>query len=289
MRYEFIQIKLCYQSKDEKTMVNKNFLLGILVMVLVFGLTVVGCDNSNPSNSSYVAVTEIVNVPTVMSLGSPLSLSGTVLPNNATNKTIIWTVKTGYNTGAVINGNQLTVENTGINWGNIIVNATIINGKGENSDFSSDIWIRISTYNKLTKTLYFRNCTFNYAASEDLMIRDFFSGQLKKNTSYKITIMGNLDIPLNKVGMGMAYQLPEEEIYEWIYLAYAHVNESIASGAIHFEYILITEDLDDVKIHGNRAFIGIWGFDEDLIAENEAVQGRIVAKITNFSMTIDEL
>jgi hypothetical protein len=29
----------------EKTMANKKFWLGILVMVLVFGMTVVGCDN----------------------------------------------------------------------------------------------------------------------------------------------------------------------------------------------------------------------------------------------------
>jgi hypothetical protein len=41
--YEFIHIKLCYQSKEEKTMVNKKFWLGMLVLVLVFGLTVVGC------------------------------------------------------------------------------------------------------------------------------------------------------------------------------------------------------------------------------------------------------
>jgi hypothetical protein len=38
---------LCYQSKEEKTMVNKKFWLGILVMVLVFGMTVVGCDDKS--------------------------------------------------------------------------------------------------------------------------------------------------------------------------------------------------------------------------------------------------
>ena len=46
--YEFIHIKLCYQSKEEKTMVNKKFWLGMLVLALVFGLTVVGltsCDD----------------------------------------------------------------------------------------------------------------------------------------------------------------------------------------------------------------------------------------------------
>jgi len=41
--YELIHIKLCYQGKEEKTMVNKKFWLGILVMTLVFGMVVVGC------------------------------------------------------------------------------------------------------------------------------------------------------------------------------------------------------------------------------------------------------
>jgi hypothetical protein len=31
----------------EKTMANKNFLIGILAMVLVFGMTVVGCDDGS--------------------------------------------------------------------------------------------------------------------------------------------------------------------------------------------------------------------------------------------------
>jgi hypothetical protein len=49
--YEYIHIKLCCQSKEEKTMVNKKFWLGILVIALVFGMVVVGCDN-NPDNGN---------------------------------------------------------------------------------------------------------------------------------------------------------------------------------------------------------------------------------------------
>jgi hypothetical protein len=35
----------------EKTMANKKFWLGILVMVLVFGMTVVGCDNNSTDDT----------------------------------------------------------------------------------------------------------------------------------------------------------------------------------------------------------------------------------------------
>jgi len=40
-----------HKDKEEKTMVNKRFWLGMLVMALVFGMTVVGCDNGGGSTS----------------------------------------------------------------------------------------------------------------------------------------------------------------------------------------------------------------------------------------------
>jgi hypothetical protein len=58
--YEFIHIKLCCQSKEEKTMVNKKIWLGILVMVLVFGMTVVGCDEADELNGRWVNGTSIL-------------------------------------------------------------------------------------------------------------------------------------------------------------------------------------------------------------------------------------
>jgi hypothetical protein len=46
--YEYIHIELCYQSKEEKTMVNKKIWLGILVLVLVFGMAAIGCKEPEP-------------------------------------------------------------------------------------------------------------------------------------------------------------------------------------------------------------------------------------------------
>lgn len=42
---EYNPNKTLVANVKERTMVNKNLWLGILVMVLVFGMTVVGCDN----------------------------------------------------------------------------------------------------------------------------------------------------------------------------------------------------------------------------------------------------
>jgi hypothetical protein len=47
----------------EKTMVNKKFWLGILVMVLVFGMTVIGCDNgsSGGGDTNYFDILNLSN------------------------------------------------------------------------------------------------------------------------------------------------------------------------------------------------------------------------------------
>jgi hypothetical protein len=69
-----------------------------------------------------VAVTGITGVPETVTVGVPLTLSGTVKPSNATNKTITWSVKTG-NAG-IANDNKLTATAAGT----VTVTATISNG-----------------------------------------------------------------------------------------------------------------------------------------------------------------
>jgi hypothetical protein len=281
-------------------MKSKKIVLGILVMLLVLGMAVVGCDNENSdSNITYVAVKDIINVPSTMPFGSPLSLNGTVLPDNATNKTIIWSVKTANNSGAAINGNVLSVTNVGNNWGGIIVNAVIYNGETEDTDYSQDFLINISCYNKATETFYFRNTTFNWAADESLLVRDFLQEPLKKLTSYKIVIKGNLDVKLDKVYCHICTRSPEEQIYDWIYVCETTKStpSSVGPGQIQMEFTLTTSDdsalnssyENPITKYGNNAFIGIWGFDKEYIATDEATKGMLVAKITNFSWTITEL
>ncbi|MDR2718704.1 MAG: hypothetical protein LBB89_11680 [Treponema sp.] len=275
-----------------KIMVNKRFWLGILVMVLAFGMTVVGCDDGNGDSSiAYVAVTDIINVPSMMPFGSPLSLNGTVLPDNATNKTIIWSVKTANNSGAAINGNKLTVTNFGTDWGNIIINASIIKGKTEDTDFSRDFWINIRTYNKMSQTLYFRgavhdNGTPNWIIAEDLILQDTLTGQLEKNTSYKVVIKGVLDTSLEGLYLNICGNSPEEGEYEWTYLCDgAILEDTISAGTITREFIVKTKNNNDVTRYGNKAFIALWNFQP--VAETDI--GKMMAKISNFSWTITKL
>jgi uncharacterized protein YjdB len=88
----------------------------------------------------FVAVTNISDVPSIVQIGSPLTLSGTVFPSNATNKTIVWTVKDAGTTGAAITGSTLTVTTAGT----VTVTAAIANGASETTPYTQDFTITAS-------------------------------------------------------------------------------------------------------------------------------------------------
>jgi len=90
-------------------------------------------------SSGYVAVTGITGIPTTGSVGTT-TLTGTVAPNNATNKTIVWSVKSAGTTGATISGTTLTTTGAGT----VKVTATITNGLTASSDFTFDADIVIA-------------------------------------------------------------------------------------------------------------------------------------------------
>ncbi|MCL2308457.1 MAG: hypothetical protein FWC38_09630, partial [Proteobacteria bacterium] len=69
--------------------------------------------NALTVNPAFVAVTNITGVPTTATAGTPLALSGTVVPNNATNQTIAWSVQNAGTTGATIVGNTLNTTAAG--------------------------------------------------------------------------------------------------------------------------------------------------------------------------------
>jgi len=107
-----------------------------------------GCDGNGPANvdtGKFVAVTDISGVARETFAGEDLILSGTVVPNNATNKTITWTVKNAGATGAAISGNTLSSATAGT----VTVTAKIVKGKSSTSDFTKDFSIEVKPINAL--------------------------------------------------------------------------------------------------------------------------------------------
>ncbi|MCL2246995.1 MAG: T9SS type A sorting domain-containing protein [Lentimicrobiaceae bacterium] len=90
--------------------------------------------------ATFVPVTNITNVPTIAVAGVSLTLKGTVIPSNATNQTILWSVKDAGTTGVNINGNEFLA----LSKGTAVVTATIPNGSEIGEDYAKDFNIIVS-------------------------------------------------------------------------------------------------------------------------------------------------
>ena len=112
-----------------------------LLMVAIMSIFT-GCkEDEEEKADDFVAVSSISGVPTVSQVNSPLTLAATVSPSNATNQTIIWSVKEAGTTGAAITGGNTLTTTTA---GTVTVNASITNGATRNSPFSQDFTIIVN-------------------------------------------------------------------------------------------------------------------------------------------------
>lgn len=100
----------------------------------------------NGAETAFVPVTDITGVPDTATMGTTLLLTGTVIPNDATNKAILWSVKDARTTGVVINGNILSTAAAGT----VTVTATIVNGLTASADYTHDFEINIKQTYTLT-------------------------------------------------------------------------------------------------------------------------------------------
>ena len=89
----------------------------------------------------YYPVTNISGVPTTATIGTPLTLTGTVEPSNASFKDIVWTVANAGTTGAQIIGGKLFVTTQGT----AVVMATIKDGTATGTDYTQGFYITAST------------------------------------------------------------------------------------------------------------------------------------------------
>ncbi len=88
--------------------------------------------------NTFIAVSDISQLPTVYTLGQSLTLSGRIVPSNASEQDIVWTVA-GNNLGATINGSTFRATSVG----SVAVKATIANGKGNGEHFTTTFSINI--------------------------------------------------------------------------------------------------------------------------------------------------
>ena len=127
-------------TSNPLTMIDNMSGMKEATTLLIKGMNQLFGGGATPGGNTFVAVTVIYDVPTTAPVGS-FTLSGTVAPTNATNKTIVWSVKSSGTTGATISGNTLTARAAGT----VTVTATIANGKAAGLPYTQDFPITITT------------------------------------------------------------------------------------------------------------------------------------------------
>ena len=91
----------------------------------------------------YVPVTKITYTgPTFSTPGNAITLSGTVVPANASQQNIVWTLVNKGGTDATLAGNTLSTT-AASNGGTVIVRATIADGEYPNKNYAQDFTIPI--------------------------------------------------------------------------------------------------------------------------------------------------
>ena len=97
--------------------------------------------------NSITAVTNIIDLPTTATIGTPLTLTGTVVPSDATNQEIIWSIAYANGTGATISdGNIFNATASGV----ASVRATILKGLATGQNYTKDFTITVNPRAQLT-------------------------------------------------------------------------------------------------------------------------------------------
>jgi uncharacterized repeat protein (TIGR02543 family) len=113
---------------------------------------------------SNVPVTNITGVPATATAGTPLTLSGTVVPSNATNQTIAWSIQDPGTTGAKISGNKLSTTAVGT----VTVRATITNGLTASTSYTQEFTITVDPAPVTSTTLSPNTGSFDKHAPADV-------------------------------------------------------------------------------------------------------------------------
>jgi hypothetical protein len=108
----------------------------VLALTVLLALAA-GCD-SGTNGGGFVPVTGIVGVPEVAIKDRGLTLHGTVVPANATNRTIVWSCG---DSNVTINGGVLTASAAATAGTPYTITATIADGAGESVPYTLDFSI----------------------------------------------------------------------------------------------------------------------------------------------------
>jgi hypothetical protein len=172
---------------------------------------------------THIPVTDIINVPTVAEVNVPLTIVGAVMPADATNQTIIWSIEDAGNTGATMDGNIFHATDTGT----VQIRAKIIDGIGFGENFEKVFTIAVESEeiginnNELSEILIYPNPT---------------SGEL--------TIMNNEQLTMNSV-----------EVYDVYGRKHLTVLQSYGLTVLNLDIAAFASGVYFLKIHTEQGVV----------------------------------
>jgi Predicted beta-xylosidase len=138
----------------------------------------------------FEGVTEITDVPAAATAGTDLMLQGNIVPGNATNQTILWSVKDAGSTGAAISGNLLSASHAGT----VVVTATVMEGMEDASNYTQDFIINVDAGQPTMTDAIISPSSVNY----DLHAPGDVSTNITWNSASNVTdvVYGGNSIPI---------------------------------------------------------------------------------------------
>jgi len=124
----------------------KSKVAGIIAIFAIIGFAMLSCDDSLSKNdggtSTFKAVTNITGIPSIKQTDTALTLNGTVVPSDATNKVIIWSIAEDddSSTEPTLNNNILTTEAEGT----VKLIATIAKGLNATTPYTKTFTITVT-------------------------------------------------------------------------------------------------------------------------------------------------
>jgi hypothetical protein len=183
-------------------------------------------------NATFIAVTDITDVPATATVGTDLKLTATVNPANATNRTIDWNIANAGTTGAAISGNTLSA----VAAGTVIVRATIVNGVAAGTDFTKDFSITVNAVSYSIHIAGLSNGSIS-AAPAQAAAGETVTLTVSPNSGYELstiqayrTGMATAQIPLSGSGNTRTFTMPAGNVTVTAVFASAVDQQAISSA-----------------------------------------------------------
>jgi len=131
---------------------NMMKLITVIALIMLTVFVMEGCEKSSlvdDPDDKFVPVTNITGVNTVVPVGT-VFLGGKVVPNNATNQVINWSVVSGGDIEGSIKGNNLTTKEEGF----VVVMATVEEGIAKGENYTKRFTISIEPFVAVTYIVF---------------------------------------------------------------------------------------------------------------------------------------